>query len=129
LEAIDVSIRTGWQMLRPPARDHHQPENTSMTGAASRAVAGCFALAAFAVAVVAGLAGGNTPSGILVRALIAMIVCYPVGLVIGLVCQRVIEEHVKAPTAANAVGEPGAGASPAEQSAENAEEAEDVMVV
>ncbi len=100
-----------------------------MTGAASRAVAGCFALAAFAVAVVAGLAGGNAPSAILVRALIAMIVCYPMGLVIGLVCQHVIEEHVKARSGANVVPEPGSGGSPAEQSAKNAEEAEDVMVV
>ena len=100
-----------------------------MTGAASRAVAGCFALAAFAVAVVAGLAGGNTPSSILVRALMAMVVCYPVGLVIGLVCQRVIEEHVKASPAANAVAQPGSGASPTAQSAKTAEEAEDVMVV
>jgi hypothetical protein len=100
-----------------------------MTGAASRAVAGCFALAAFAVAVVAGLAGGNTPSAILVRALIAMIVCYPLGLVIGLVCQHVIEEHVKARPDAHAAPARGAGATPAAQSAESAEEAEDVMVV
>jgi hypothetical protein len=100
-----------------------------MTGAASRAVAGCFALAAFAVAVVAGLAGGNAPSSILVRALIAMIVCYPLGLVIGLICQHVIEEHVKAQPRAHVVPEQGAGASPAAQSAKNAEEVEDVMVV
>ena len=100
-----------------------------MTGAACRAVAGCFALAAFAVAVVAGLAGGNTPASILVRALIAMTVCYPVGLIIGLVCQHVIEEHVNARTGAKAGSVSGAGASPPEQSAENAEEAEDVMVV
>ncbi len=100
-----------------------------MAGAASRAVAGCFALAAFSVAVVAGLAGGNAPSSILVRALIAMIVCYPVGLVIGLVCQHVVEEHVKARSDASVVPERGVGASPAEQSAENAEERQDVMVV
>ena len=100
-----------------------------MTGAASRAVAGCFALAAFAVAVVAGLAGGNTPSAILVRALIAMIVCYPLGLVIGLVCQHVIEEHVKARPDAHVAPARGAGATPAVQSAKSAEEAEDVMVV
>jgi hypothetical protein len=100
-----------------------------MTGAASRAVAGCFSLSAFAVAVVAGLAGGNTPSSILLRALMAMVVCYPVGLVIGLVCQHVIEEHVKASPAANAVGQSGSSASPTVQSAKSAEEAEDVMVV
>jgi hypothetical protein len=100
-----------------------------MTGAASRAVAGCFALAAFAVAVVAGLAGGNTPSSILLRALMAMIVCYPIGLVIGLVCQHVIEEHVKTRSTATAVSDGGSGGTPAVQNAKNAEEAEDVMVV
>ncbi len=97
-----------------------------MTGVTTKAIAGCFALAAFAVAVLAGLAGGNTPTLILFRALIAMVACYPLGLLIGLVCQRVIEEHVKAH--ADAVAEPTA-ASPAEQSAESAKEAEDVLVV
>jgi hypothetical protein len=97
-----------------------------MTGAASRAVAGCFALAAFAVAVIAGLAGGNASSSILVRALIAMIVCYPVGLIIGLVCQHVIEDHVRT---RSVVSETATGVLPAEQNAENAKEAEDVMVV
>ncbi|MHC4219345.1 MAG: hypothetical protein ACYSU7_12930 [Planctomycetota bacterium] len=97
-----------------------------MTGAASRAVAGCFALAAFAVAVVAGLAGGNASSSILVRALIAMIVCYPVGLIIGLVCQHVIEDHVRI---RSGVSKTAAGVLPAEQNAENVKEAEDVMVV
>jgi hypothetical protein len=100
-----------------------------MTGGATRAVAGCFALAAFAVAVVAGLAGGNTPSSILVRALIAMIACYPLGLMIGLVCQHVIEQHGKATAGANAVPGPATGSSPAEQNVQSAEEAEDVMVV
>lgn len=100
-----------------------------MTGAVIRAVAGCFALAAFAVAVLAGLAGGNTPSLVLVRALIAMMACYPVGLVIGLVCQHVVQQHVTAQTAADTAGGSPPGAAPAEQSAEDAEEGEDVMVV
>ena len=100
-----------------------------MNGAASRAVAGCFALAAFAVAVVAGLAGGNTTASILVRALIAMAVCYPVGLVIGLMCQRVVEEHARNQPIAGTVPETGSGGAPSEQSAESAKESEDVMVV
>ena len=100
-----------------------------MNGAASRAVAGCFALAAFAVAVVAGLAGGNTTASILVRALIAMAVCYPVGLIIGLMCQRVVEEHAKTHPIARTVPDAGTGGGPAGQSTENAEESEDVMVV
>jgi hypothetical protein len=100
-----------------------------MAGAASRAVAGCFALAAFAVAVVAGLAGGNSPSAILFRALIAMVVCYPVGLVIGLVCQRVVEDHVNAQPAAGSAPEAAQRAAPAEQDVQNAQETQDVMVV
>jgi len=94
-----------------------------MTGAASRAIAGCFALAAFAVAVLAGLAGGNTAVSILTRAILAMVICYPVGLVVGLVCQHVIEQHIRQQTAET---EAAAGS---EQSAKSAEEAEDVLVV
>ena len=62
----------------------------------SSAIAGCFSLSAFAVAVVAGLFAHNPASSILIRALIAMIVCYPVGLTIGLICQRLILDHIKA---------------------------------
>jgi hypothetical protein len=100
-----------------------------MNGAASRAVAGCFALAAFAVAVVAGLAGGNPTASILLRALIAMAVCYPVGLIIGVMCQRVVEDHAKTHPIAGTVPETGTGGAAAGQSAENAKEPEDVMVV
>ena len=82
-----------------------------MTGVAGRAIAGCFALAAFSVAVVAGLAGGNTATAILVRALIAMIVCYPLGMLVGVLIRHVIDQHL------------------AEQSAESAERGEDVTVV
>lgn len=62
-----------------------------MTG---KVIASCFALAAFAVAVVAGMAGDNSASHVLSRALIAMILCYPVGLLVGIVCERVIAERV-----------------------------------
>jgi putative Mn2+ efflux pump MntP len=100
-----------------------------MTGAASKAVAGCFALAAFAVAVVAGIAAGNPPTSILIRALMAMLICYPLGMMIGLVCQHVIEQHIKAEARANIAVEPGAGVVPPEQHAEIAEEVGDVTVV
>lgn len=86
-------------------------------------IAGCFALAAFAVAVVAGLAGGNPSASILLRALSAMIACYPIGLVIGMVCQHVVREHLAAEARAEEVAEA------ARQSAQSAKEAEDVMVV
>ncbi len=67
-----------------------------MSRAPSNVIAACFALAAFAVAVVAGIAGGNPATSILVRALIAMIGCYPAGLIIGLICARVMTDHIQA---------------------------------
>ncbi len=62
----------------------------------SNVIGACFSLAAFAVAIVAGLTSGNGAVSILVRAVIAMIVCYPVGLIIGLVCQRVVDDQIAA---------------------------------
>lgn len=63
---------------------------------AGRIIASCFALTAFAVALVAGISGGNDAAQILLRAVIAMVVCYPVGLIAGLICERVIQAHVTA---------------------------------
>jgi len=60
-----------------------------------RVIAACFALAAFAVAIIAGLAGGADTAQVLLRAVIAMMLCYPVGLVAGMVCERVIRAHVE----------------------------------
>ena len=83
-----------------------------MKGSPPHVIAGCFSLAAFAVAVVAGAAGGNPAPVVLLRALLAMTLCYPVGLVIGALCHRVVQEHLEAiEREANAVpasaGEPG----------------------
>lgn len=63
-------------------------------GTVSRVMAGCFAMSAFAVAIASGLGTGNPATMILGRALIAMMICYPVGLVIGVVCERVIAQHM-----------------------------------
>ena len=98
-----------------------------MTANAGKAIAGCFALAAFTVAVIAGLAGGNAATSILVRALIAMIACYPVGLLIGAVCQHVVDQHVRDQIDADLAGT--TDSDPTEQNAESVEEAEDVIVV
>ncbi len=95
-------------------------ERVRMTGT----IAGCFALAAFAVAVVAGLGGGNATTSILLRAIMAMIACYPVGLLVGLICQRVVQEHLKSQADAADLE-----AASAEQNAQSAEETEDVIVV
>jgi hypothetical protein len=66
-----------------------------MSSSVSRAIAGCFALAAFATAILAGVLAHNPTSTVLVRALLCMLVCYPVGLLIGLACDRVIRHHVE----------------------------------
>ena len=66
-----------------------------MTGNVSRVIAGCFSLAAFATAIVAGLASGNGAASVLVRASIAMFICYPLGLIIGAICQRIVSEYVR----------------------------------
>jgi len=61
----------------------------------ARTIAAIFALAAFAVAIMAGLMGGNPAPSILVRALLALVCCYPIGLAVGLVAQRLVREHVE----------------------------------
>lgn len=66
-----------------------------MKGTPSQVIGGCFALCAFAMAIVAGLAAGNESSAILLRAIIAMFVCYLIGLGIGMICQQVVGQQVK----------------------------------
>lgn len=67
-----------------------------MSTATANTIAGCFALAAFTVATLSGLAAGNPASSVLSRALIAMVVCYPIGIVVGLIAHRLVAEHVAA---------------------------------
>ena len=101
-----------------------------MSKTPSSAIAGCFALSAFAVAVVAGLAAQNPASSILVRALIAMIICYPVGLIIGLICQRLIFDHIEAHQKAASITMPNSSKnSDQADEANSQEETEDVIVL
>lgn len=74
-----------------------------MPQAAGKVIAGCFALTAFAVAVLAGLLAHNTMLEILGRATIALVVCYPAGFLIGLVVEHVIAQHVRDHMASNPV--------------------------
>ena len=67
----------------------------------SYVIAACVALAAFVVATVAGLASGNSAASILFHALLAMLACYPVGLLVGMACQRVIWEQLEVHRSAN----------------------------
>ncbi len=68
---------------------------TPMPQASSKVIAGCFALAAFAVSLMAGVWGGDPAFTVLTRSLIIMMVCYPIGYIVGLICAQVIERHVK----------------------------------
>ena len=66
----------------------------AVRGMTATTIAGSFGLAAFAVAIIAGLASGNAASSILLRALMAMVICYPVGLAVGLVAQRIVNDEI-----------------------------------
>jgi len=94
-----------------------------MSTMTAKVIAGCFALSAFSVAILAGLASENTTAQILQRAVISMIACYPVGLIIGIICERVIMSHVKEHQRANPVPEQSAETAPAEPAPANDEEA------
>lgn len=61
-------------------------------GAAPK-VGACFALAAFAVAMIAGLESGLPMLTVLARGVLVLLVCYPVGIVIGLIIDRIIADH------------------------------------
>jgi hypothetical protein len=55
-----------------------------------RAVAACFALVAFSVAVLAGLAAGNDAITVLLRSLVIMVACYPLGLLVSCLVDVVV---------------------------------------
>ena len=71
---------------------------THFTG---RVIAGLFALASFGVALISGLASDNPASSVLTRALMAMFLSYPVGWIVGMICQHVIDDHLKIHKEAN----------------------------
>jgi hypothetical protein len=60
----------------------------------SRIIATAFALTAFSVSIVCGLASGNAPLSILIHALIVMVVCQIIGLVAGEVLAYAARSHV-----------------------------------
>lgn len=49
----------------------------------------------FVVAAVAGLAAGNAAETTLLRCIVSMFVCYFAGLPLGMVCEHVIDEHLR----------------------------------
>jgi hypothetical protein len=67
-----------------------------------RRVAGCLALLAFAVCLIAGLNAGNSTATVLSNALAALGVTFVVGLVVGAMAQKMLDENLAAAAAAKA---------------------------
>ena len=63
-------------------------------GVVAPTIAGTFSLAAFAVAIVAGLSSGTAATTVLMRAIICLFLCYPLGYVIGRMAQVVVDDHL-----------------------------------
>lgn len=57
-------------------------------------IASAFGLAAFAVAVIAGLAAGNSSTRTLTVAIVAMVACRFVGLLLGAAGEAAVREHL-----------------------------------
>ncbi len=64
-------------------------------------IAGLFAISAFGVALISGLASDNPASSVLARAIMALFLSYPVGWIVGMICQYVIDDHLKIHKEAN----------------------------
>ncbi len=61
----------------------------------SRVVSSLFALSGFAVAILAGLSSGNSALRVTATALGAFVACHVVGTLVGMVAERVVEDHAK----------------------------------
>lgn len=62
--------------------------------APARIIASCFALSAFAIALISGLAADRATSAILSTAVFALMVCYILGLIVASVANVAISEHI-----------------------------------
>ncbi|MCC6676942.1 MAG: hypothetical protein IT436_07350 [Phycisphaerales bacterium] len=61
----------------------------------SKVIAFVFALTAFAVAIVAGMAGGDAAESVLARALVVLFVCHLIGLALGSTVNHVLNEYLR----------------------------------
>ncbi len=91
----------------------------------SRYTGACLGLLAFAITIVAGLAVHNPPLVTLLRAVWALVIFCPLGLVVGACAQSVINEHSRKREAAE-LTLPGEETATAEAEEEIVEEAEPV---
>lgn len=65
----------------------------------ARKIAAALALVVFAVCVIAGLGAGNSFASILSKALLAMAATFVVGLVLGVMAQKMLDENLAAEAA------------------------------
>jgi len=79
-----------------------------------RRIAGSLSLLAFAICLVAGLAAKNSTATILANALLAMGVTFVVGLVVGAMAQKMLDENVAAEAAKASPASPAAATKGAE---------------
>lgn len=63
-------------------------------GSAARLVAACMGLSAFAIALIAGVSVNNPFETTILRALAAMLVCTPLGLMIGLTAEFAVRDRL-----------------------------------
>ncbi len=101
-------------------------------------IAAVFGLTAFAVSVLAGLSATVAGSTVLMRAMVAMVACYLLGLFVGMVGEHVASDYVKMYKAARPIPAPaagevsrggGAGAAPTSTGGTDVAEAKPVSVV
>jgi hypothetical protein len=64
-------------------------------GVTTKLVATAFALCGFTVAVVSGLAAGNSAARVLTTALVSMMICQITGLLVGIVGERTVSDYVQ----------------------------------
>ena len=77
----------------------------------AKVIATCFALVAFAGALIVGLAVGNPAGTCLARALTTLLVCWPIGFVVGAVAQRVNDRTIEDYKKKNPITEEASDAS------------------
>jgi len=78
----------------------------------SKLFAGCSALAAFAIAVVAGLAADNPADTILLRAMVSMAACFFLGALLGVAAEAAIKESARLQRPDTSAAEASGDASP-----------------
>ena len=69
----------------------------------ARVIAGCFAMSAFAIAVVTGLFAQNPPATVLTRALVSLFGAYVVGLIAGEILAFAIRDYLRLYLAENPI--------------------------